>query len=195
MMPRIPRWLLITLIVTVIAAIVTGLVFLIIKAPTIGWIVTGILLAAIVIVAIMTVPQFIKLYKFNKYFKENEAQLSSLPALMQSGRTQEALSRFDGVMKHAPENAYIFYMKAHFLQAAGKQSEALASAQKALTMADKDPYLQTMLQQSGGQMGQPSTVTEFKSQLHDMIVSLEPRVAQMRQRREKAVKERKKKSR
>ncbi len=193
---RFPRWLLITLVVLAVAVLTIGIVLLLrSQYPYLGWALLALVIAALVIIGATTIPQLIKLYRFQKYFKQHEAQLQTLPSLMQSGRTQEALSRFEGVMKHAPENAYLIYLRAFFLQAAGKLPEALGSANKALAMADKDPFLPTMLQQMGGQMGQPSTVPEFKAQLEEMRESLEPRVQQMRVRREKAVAKRKKKSR
>jgi 4-hydroxy-L-threonine phosphate dehydrogenase PdxA len=54
------------------------------------------------------------------------AWLRQLPALMQSGHMQEALARFESVMKEAPDSAYIYYMRAYFLQAAGKPQPRLA---------------------------------------------------------------------
>jgi len=197
---RYPRWLIITAIAAVVIILVgadvlffrSGLRFFGISW---GWIFLGFLIALIAIIAASVLPTFLKLYKFNKYFKEHESQLHGLPNLMQSGRTQEALSRFESVMKEAPDSAYIFYTRAFFLQAAGKLPEALSSARKALALAPKDPMLLPTLQQAGGQMGQPTTLEGFKQQLEELCRSLEPRVTQMRERREKAVSKRKKKSR
>jgi len=195
---RLPRWLLITLLSIAVVAVVTGLVLMIRHhgvVGLIGWIITGVLIVLLVLFVSFSAPQLIKLYKFQKYFKQHEAQLRLLPALMQSGRTQEALMRFEGVMKHAPDNAYLFFMRASFLKAGGKMPEAMAAANKALSLIDKDPFLPQMLQQVGGQMGQPTTVSEFREQLEELKRGLEPRVNSMRERHEKAVQKRKKKSR
>jgi tetratricopeptide (TPR) repeat protein len=196
MQSRLPRWAIIALIVLVVAAIGVGIFFLFWTGHAIiGWIVSGLIIAAIAIIAATTVPQLYKLYKFQKYFKQHENALNMLPSLMQSGRIQEAMVRFEGVMKHAPENAYIYYLRAFFLQAGGKQAEALSAANKAMSLVDKDPFLATLLQQQGGQMGQPTTVEGFKEQLRDLQHNLEPRVNQMRERRKQAAEKRKKKSR
>lgn len=199
MKSRLPRWLIIALIALAVIAVVTGLVFMTRSSGWValaGWIISGLLIVLIIVFVSVSAPQLIKLYKFQKYFKAHEDQLRLLPSLMQSGRTQEAMMRFDGVMKHAPDNAYLYYMKAFFMKAAGKLPEAMAATTKALSLVDRDPYLQTMLQQvSGQQMGQPSTVAEFKEQLEDLKRSLEPRVNLMRERHDKAVSKRKKKSR
>lgn len=197
---RFPRWLIITGIVVLVAALVFGIVMLfrsgwMLWGVNAGWFGLGLLIAIIAVVLISVAPSLIRLYKFQKYFKTHEAQLHGLPALMQSGRTQEALMRFESVMKHAPDSAYIYYMRAFFLQAAGKLPEALTSAKKAISLAANDPLLPATLQQVGGQMGQPTTVEGFKEQLEELRRSLEPRVNQMRERREKAAKDRKKKSR
>ncbi len=194
-MARLPRWLLITLIALAVLVVVGLLVWLIRSHPLIGWIITGILLAAILVFLAVTGPPLYRLYKFQKYFKAHESQLSSLPNLMSTGRVQEATMRFEGVMKNAPENAYVYYMRAFFLQAAGKLPEAMSATQKAITLIGRDPFLPMILQQMGGQMGQPTTVEGFRAQLEDLQRSLQPRVSQMRERREKAVEKRKKKSR
>lgn len=199
MLSRLPRWLLFTLIGIVLTLLVSGIVILTLSGTywvrLTGWIIGGLLIGLVVVLASTVGPQLYKLYKFNKYFKTQEAQLRMLPTLMQTGRTQEALARFGEVMKHAPDNAYLQYMHAFFLNTGGKPQEALSAANKALTMVDRDPFLPAMLQQMGGQMGQPTTVADFKSQLYELKESLEPRVNQMRERREKAVSKRKKKSR
>ena len=195
MVSRLPRPVLIALIVIAVLAVVVGLVFLTRWNPLVGWIVTGVIVAAIIIIAATAGPPMYRLYKFQKYFKQHEAQLNMLPSLMQTGRTQEALVRFEGVMKQAPDNAYVFYMRAFFLQAAGKLPEAMSAANKAMSLVSRDPYLSLILQQMGGQMGQPTTVEGFKEQLEDLRRQLEPRVQQMRDRREKAISKRKKKSR
>ncbi|MHB9027028.1 MAG: tetratricopeptide repeat protein [Armatimonadota bacterium] len=195
MISRLPRWLLITLIALIAAGIATGLVFLF-RNDNLrlwGWILTGVLVALLAVFAAVTLPPLIRLYRFQKYFKQHEKQLSLLPNLMQSGRTQEAQMLFDGVMKHAPDNAYLLYMQAFFLQAAGKLPQAMSVANKALSLVGRDPFLPMILQQVGGQMGQPTTVEGFREQLEDLRDSLEPRVNQMRERREKAVKKREKK--
>jgi len=195
MASRIPRPILIALIALAVIVVVGGLVWLIHVNPMVGWIVTGVILAALIIVAVTTGPPLYKLYKFQQYFKQHETELNMLPSLMQTGRTQEALVRFEGVMKQAPDNAYVFYMRAFFLQAAGKLPEAMSAANKAMSLVGRDPYLSLILQQMGGQMGQPTTVDGFKEQLENLRQQLEPRVQQMRERREKAINKRKKKSR
>ena len=85
--------------------------------------------------------------------------------------------------------------RAFYMQSAGKYPEALQSANKALALAATDPLLLPQLQQNAGQMGQPTTIEGFKENLQELRRALEPRVRLMRERREKAVKERKKKSR
>lgn len=151
--------------------------------------------ALLAVVAVILGPQLYKAFKFQKVFKAHEAQMRLLPGLMQAGRTQEALMHFDNLMKQAPDNAYLFFMHAQFLRAGGKLPEAMNATKKALAMAERDPMLQMTLQQVGGQMGQPTSVKEFKEQAQEMQRSLEPRVSQMRERHEKAVSKRKKKSR
>lgn len=197
MLSKLPRWLLITLFVAAVVIVVGGLIALSVNESTrtIGLVASGVIVALLIIIAVTTGPQMYRMYRFSKHMKANETQLNMLPMLMQTGRTQEALSRFDTVMKDAPDNAYIMYMKAHFLEAAGKLPEALSAANKALDLAGKDATLQMTLQQVGGQMGQPTTVDGFKSQVQLKIDELRPRVNDIRLRRQKAVKERKKKSR
>ena len=196
---RLPRWLLITLLALAVVVLVTGLVLMIRSSiywvHLTGFILSGVLIVLLVLFVSFSAPQLIKLYKFQKYFKQHEAQLKLLPSLMQTGRTQEALMRFEGVMKHAPDNAYLYYMRASFLKAGGKLPEAMAAANKALSLIDKDPFLPQMLQQVGGQMGQPTTVAEFREQLEELRRTLTPRVSQMRERHDKAVEKRKRKSR
>jgi tetratricopeptide (TPR) repeat protein len=198
MTSRLPRWLLITLVSVALLVLIGVLWWLINAGGTqriVGWVLLGLLLVALIVIASVVAPPLVRLYRFSKYFKKHEDQLRLLPTLLQSGRIQEALIRFEGVMKHAPENAYLYYMRANFLQAAGKLPEALAAANKAMTLVTRDPFLAMILQQMGGQMGQPTTVDEFKEQLELLRRSLEPRVFQMRERRDKAVTKRKKKSR
>jgi len=196
MFARMPAWVKITLLAVALIALGTGIYFLFTQVSVIaGWIVLGVLIAVVAIVAITMVPPLYKLYRFQKYFKQHEKDLNMLPSLMQTGHVQDALVRFEGVMKHAPDNAYIYYMRAFFLQSAGKLPEAMSAANKALSLVPKDPFLPMMLQQSGGQFGQPTTVEGFKEQLEELRSSLEPRLNQMRDRREKAVAKRKKKSR
>ncbi|MHB9106738.1 MAG: tetratricopeptide repeat protein [Armatimonadota bacterium] len=186
----------ITLLALLLIVIGIGIYILFTQVSAIaGWIVLGVLIAAIAIVAITTVPPLYKLYRFQKYFKQHEKDLNMLPGLMQSGHVQDALTRFEGVMKHAPDNAYIYYLRAFFLQSAGKLPEAMSAANKALSLVNRDPFLPMLLQQSGGQLGQPTTVEGFKEQLEDLRRTLEPRLNQMRTRREQAVAKRKKKSR
>lgn len=197
MLSRLPRWLLITLFVLLVVVLVGGLIALSVNESTrtVGLVASGVVVAVLIIMAIAVGPQLYRMYRFSKHLKAHEDQLNALPSLMQAGRTQEALARFDNVMKDAPDNAYIMYMKIHFLEAAGKWSEALTAANKALDLAGKDASLQMTLQQMGGQMGQPTTVEGFKAQVRAKIDELKPRVTEIRQRREKAAKERKKKSR
>lgn len=200
MTSRFPRWLIITLIVAAVAVIALVDVLLFrsgwrVLNINLGLLFLGLIIGIIAIIVATVAPQLIRLYKFQKYFKTHESQLSGLASLMQTGRTQEALMRFESVMKHAPDNAYIYYMRALFNQAAGRLPEALSATNKALSLAPRDPMLQVTLQQVGGQMGQPTTVDGFKEQLEELRRSLEPRVTQMRERREKAAKNRKKKSR
>ncbi len=113
---------------------------------------------------------------------------------MKSGQTQEAMTRFESIMKDAPDSAFLHYTRAFYMQSAGKYPEALQSANKALALAATDPLLLPQLQQNAGQMGQPTTIEGFKENLQELRRALEPRVRLMRERREKAVKERKKKS-
>lgn len=196
MFARLPAWVKISLLVLALLVIGGAIYLLFTRVSVIaGWIVLGVLIAAIVVIAITTVPPLYRLYRFQKYFKQHEKELNMLPSLMQSGHVQDALVRFEGVMKHAPDNAYIYYMRAFFLHSAGKLPEAMSAANKALSLAPKDPFLPMMLQQAGGQFGQPTTVEEFKQQLEDLRRSLEPRLHQMRTRREQAQAKRKKKSR
>jgi len=196
MFARLPAWVKIALLALAVVAVGFGIYLLFTRVnPIVGWIVLGVLIAAIAAIAITTVPQLYRLYRFQKYFKKHEKDLNMLPSLMQSGHVQDALVRFEGVMKHAPENAYIYYMRAFFLQSAGKLPEAMSAANKALSLVNRDPFLAMMLQQTGGQFGQPTTVQAFKEQLEDLRRGLEPRLNQMRDRREKAVAKRKKKSR
>jgi len=191
----LPRWLLITLAALAVIVLGAGLFFLFRWSALGGYIVAGVLVAILVILGVTLGPHLYKLYKFNKYFKQHEDQLKLLPNLLAANRTQEAVMRFEGVMKEAPENAYMLYFRAIFLQRAGKLSEAMNAANRALVLAKSDPMLPAMLQEMKGQYGQPSTVEEFKEQLEQLRSTLEPRVTQMRQRREKAVEKRKKKSR
>jgi tetratricopeptide (TPR) repeat protein len=198
MLNRLPRWLLFTLLGLLLVIIVTGLVVMIHSGGVlwyIGWGISALLVIVLIVLISVSAPQLIKLYKFQKYFKAHEEQLKTLPSLLQTGRTQEAMMRFEGMMKHAPDNAYLYYMQAFMLKAGGKLNEALVATDKALALASNDPYLKTMLQQAGGQMGQPTTVDEFKQSLTELRRTLEPRVNSMRERHEKAVAKRKKKSR
>jgi tetratricopeptide (TPR) repeat protein len=145
------------------------------------------------------VQELLRYRKFNQYYKQHEASLQKLPTLMQSGRMGEAVTRFEEAMKEAPDNAYFLYMRAFFLQAAQRYPESISAANKALAMAEKDPMLPSMLkeakQQAGGQMDLPETVTEFRTKLEELKRALEPRVMQMRARREAAKAKHKKKSR
>jgi len=195
MFARLPAWVKITLAALVVLALAALVFFLFRVSPIAGWIFLGVLIAAIAVIAITTVPQLYKLYRFQKYFKQHEKDLNMLPGLMQTGHVQDALIRFEGVMKHAPENAYIYYLRAFFLQSAGKLPEAMSAANKALNLVNRDPSLPMILQQNAGQMGQPTTVEGFKEQLEEMRRGLEPRLHQMRTRREQAQAKRKKKSR
>lgn len=195
MMPNMPRWLIITIIALVVAAIATGLFFLIRWNPTVGWITTGLLIALIAVLAAINIPPLLKLYKFQKYFKEHENAMLGLAGLMQSGRIAEATQRFESVMKEAPDNPYVHYMRAFFLYQVQKFPDAYTAAGRALKLADSDPYLPMLLQQAAGQYDQPTTVRDFKLRLTELRDNLEPRLSQARERREKAVERRKKKSR
>ena len=197
--PKMQRWYIIALIVAAVAVIALLDVLLFHSGSLFGiswgWLFLGLIVGVLAVAAAIVAPQLIKLYRFQKHFKEHEKQLQTLPSLMQSGHTQEAIARFEHMMKDAPDSAFLHYTRAFYMQAAGRSAEALQSANKALALAAKDPLLLPQLQQNGGQMGQPTTIEGFKEKLEDLRRSLEPRVRQMRERREKAVKERKKKSR
>ncbi|MEI7832625.1 MAG: tetratricopeptide repeat protein [bacterium] len=199
MQSRLPRWLIITLTALAVAVLL-GLIswggYALIKT----WQIIGLGIFLVIIVGLgifiwIGIKPLIQYYKFNKYYQSQESQLKNLPGLLQAGRTTEALARFEGVMKHAPDSAYIYFMRANFLQSAGKLPEALTAANKALALSATDPILASMLKEAGGQMGQPSTVTEFKAQLNELIATIEPKVTAIRMRREKARREKKKKSR
>lgn len=199
MQSRLPRWAIITLTALAVA-VVLGLISwggfaLIHKWGALGLGVFLVILIGLGIFLYIGLKPLIQYYKFNKYYQKQEGQLKNLPGLLQAGRTQEALARFEGVMKHAPDSAYIFFMRANFLQSAGKLPEALTAANKALALSGSDPMLASMLKEAGGQMGQPANVAEFKEQLTELIQSIEPRVSAIRMRREKARREKKKKSR
>ena len=199
MLSRLPRWLLISIIVAAVVIVVGGAILLVVLGQgwveLVGWIILGILLVAVIVFSIYGLPQLIKLYRFQKYYKANEANIKNLGNMVQSGRTSGALMQFDDVMKHAPDSAYMFYMRALLLQSTGKHIEAIASANKALAMIGKDPMLAAQLKELSGQMGQPSTVEEFRVKVEELKSTLEPRVTQMRERHQKAVSKRKKKSR
>ncbi len=203
MTPNVSRWKAISIVagVVVLLVIITLLLF---RIPpfkigpvdlSAGGIWVFILLGIISFLAIKFVPMFVQYFKFNKYYKANEEALKNLPRMLQNQRSAGAVMQFDNLMQNAPDSAYIYYMKAFFYQTSGKFGEALSSARKALAMADKDMLLPMILQQSGGQMGQPTTLSEFKEQLTGMCAMLEPKVSDTRLRREKAVEKRKKKSR
>lgn len=203
MMPDFSRWKAISIVAGVVLLLVI-ITILLYKIPTfmlgpltvsIGWIWIALIIALLSVLAYKFVPMFVQYYKFNKYYKANEEALKNLPRMLQNQRSAGAVMQFDNLMQNAPDSAYIYYMKAFFYQTSGKYGEALSSARKALAMADKDMLLEMILQQSGGQMGQPTTKIEFKDQLTSMCAMLEPKVSDNRQRREKAVEKRKKKSR
>jgi tetratricopeptide (TPR) repeat protein len=191
----LPRWLLYTLIGLAVLVIVGLIIFLYRVSPLAGGIVTGVLVVVLAIIALTVGPQLYKLYKFQKYFKAHEETLKLLGTLMAAGRTQEAVMRMEELMKNAPENAITQFMRAMFLERAGKYSEAMSAAGRALTLAKKDPMLPAMLQEMKNQPGLPGSMDEFREQMEEMRTSLEPRVNQMRQRKEKAKADRKKKSR
>ena len=198
-MSKLPRWLLISLIVIAVGAIVTGLVFLIRSEVTwMYW--TGLILAFLIVAIIIAVattlgPQLFKLYKFQKKLNTEESSFRSLEGLLQQGKVHEATLRFNHLMKDAPDNAYLFYMKAMFMRQAGQTLEAYDAAKNALKFANTDQSLTASLQQVGGQMGQPTTVAEFKTQVKAIIAELEPKIKEMKAKKEKAVQKRKKKSR
>lgn len=199
MLSRLPRWLIITLISLVVAVVIGGSILMVVLGSGwvawAGWVIIGIIVLAVILFSIYGLPQLIKLYRFQKYYKANEANIKNLGNMVQSGRAAGALQQFDGVMKHAPDSAYMLYMHALLLQSAGKHIEALSAANKAIDLISKDPMLPAQLKEMAGQMGQPTTVEEFRQQVEDLRRSLEPRVSQMRERHQKAVSKRKKKSR
>ncbi len=179
-------------VVLLIAAAIAGLF---IWSPLAGWIGVGVIVVVLAILAIVYLPPVFRWMRFQKTFKKFEGQLQQLPTLMMAGRTQQALLLFEEAMKEAPENAYTYYLRARFNERAGKLPEALAAANKALSLAGSDPFLPVILQQVGGQAGQPATVAEFRRQTEEMRGALEPRVNMVRQQKERAKKDRKKKSR
>ncbi len=203
MMPNFSRWKAIAIVAGVVVLLVAITIGLF-KIPTVNlgpinisfgivWVL--IIIGVLSFLAYKFVPMFVQYYKFNKYYKANEEALKNLPRMLQNQRSAGAVMQFDNLMQNAPDSAYIYYMKAFFYQSSGRLGEALSSARKALAMADKDMLLPMILQQSGGQMGQPTTLSEFKASLTEMCAVLEPKVSDTRQRREKAVEKRKKKSR
>jgi hypothetical protein len=205
MMPNFSRWKAIAIVAGVVVLVVLIIVGLFkIGSTTLpfglppihwGWLFVLLLIGVLSFLAYKFVPMFVQYYKFNKYYKANEEALKNLPRMLQNQRSAGAVMQFDNLMQNAPDSAYIYYMKAFFYQSSGRLGEALSSARKALAMADKDMLLPMILQQSGGQMGQPTTLSEFKASLTEMCAVLEPKVSDTRQRREKAVEKRKKKSR
>ena len=201
MLSRMPRWLMLTLLILAVVIVIGGLVLMSISRTPwlhiVGLSLSGLLVALIIILVATQGPQLLKMYRFQRHFKGGggEAMIRSLPTLLEAGRTQEAMMRFDQAMKDAPDMAYMFYMRAMLARGAGKLPEAMAAANKALSLIPNDPTLASSLQQAGGQMGQPRTVDEFRTQLEELRRSLAPRVSAMRERHDKAVSKRKKKSR
>lgn len=202
MNPRLQRWGSLALIVAAVAILALGDVLLFrsgwkLFGVSWGWLFLGLIVAVLAVAIAIVAPQLIKLYRFQKHLKKHEQQLLTLPSLMKAGHTEEAMARFERMMqdKDAQDSAFLHYMRAFYMQSVGKNAEALHSANKALSLATSDPLLLPQLQQNGGQMGQPTTIAGFKEQLEDLRRTLEPRVRQMRERRERAAKERKKKSR
>ena len=198
-MSKLPRWLLISIIVVALGALITGLVFLISSEVTwmqwTGLILSGVLVIAIVVLATTIGPQLIKLYKFQKKMNAEDGNLRGLEGLLMQGKVHEATLRFNRLMKDAPDSAYLYYMKAMFMKQTGNNLEAYDAAKNALKFSSTDASLQASLQQTGGQMGQPTTVTEFKAQLKEIIAELEPKIKLQQAKKEKAVQKRKKKSR
>ena len=184
-----------TLIGLAVLVLVGLIIFLYHVNVLAGSIVTGLLVVLLAGIGLTVGPQLYKLYKFQKYFKGHEDTLKLLGTLMAAGRTQEAVMRMEDLMKNAPENAYTQFMRAMFLNSAQKFPEAMSAASRALTLAKNDPMLPAMLQEMKGQPGLPGSIDEFNTQMEELRSSLEPRVNQMRQRREKAQAQRKKKSR
>ena len=199
MASKLPRWLIITLIALALLVLIGGNILLYhLKFPyglIFGGLLTMAMLAVVIGLATLYGPMLWRYYKFSKYYKENEDTLRQLPHLMQQHRSMAAQSQFEGIMKNAPEGAYIYFMKAFFYQSSEQFPEALYAAKRALALAGNDQMLPILLQQAGGEMGQPKTVAEFKEQMERLVDSLQPRVTQMRQRREKSIEKRKKKSR
>jgi hypothetical protein len=188
-----PKVILITaLVVLAIAATIWALFTL---HPIAGWVVVGLIVVVLAVLGIMYLPPLFRWLRFQKTFKKYEGQLSQLPNLMMAGRTQQADLLFEEATKEAPESAYFYYMRAMFKKQAGKMPEALSAVNKAISMISTDAFLPVILQQAAGQPGQPGTVSEFRRMAEQLRDDLEPRVNAMRQVKEKAKKDRKKKSR
>ena len=198
-MNKLPRWLLIAIIIIGVTGIVTGLVFMI-RSGT-GWVHwTGLILTLVLIAIIISLvtylgPQLYKLYKFQKKLNNEESGFRELESMLAQGRVHEATQKFKYIMKDAPDSAYIYYMKAVFLKNTGNNVEAYKAAKSALGLANTDASLNASLEQGAGQMGLPTTKAEFKIMLRDMIAELEPKVKEQQTKKEKAVQKRKRKSR
>lgn len=188
-----PKAILITAVVVLaIAATIWGLFTL---NRIAGWVAIGIIVLIIAVLGFIYLPPLFRWLRFQKTFKKFEGQLAQLPNLMMAGRTQQADLLFEEATKEAPESAYFYYMRAMFKKQAGKMPEALNAVNKAVSMISTDAFLPIILQQAAGQPGQPGTVSEFRRMAEQLRDELEPRVNTMRQQREKAKKDRKKKSR
>jgi len=202
-MSKLPRWLLITLISVGLGGIITGLVFMIrssiVWVNWTGLILIMLLVALAIVLATYIVPQLRKAHQMKKFIEnmpDPEATSRSLESLAQQGKAHEATLRFNQMMKDAPDNAYLYYMKAMFMRNVGNTVEAYEAAKSALSLtSDNDPSLSAMIQESASQPGMPSTVSEFRAQLKSIISDLEPKIKEINARKEKAVQKRKRKSR
>jgi len=199
-MNKLPRWLLISVLVVAVCALITGLVFMIRSdTPWVHW--TGVIVAFVVIAIIIFIattfgPKLIKLYKFQKHLSNREDDFRSIYGLANQGKAHEAAARFNSLMKGAPDSAYIYYMKAVFMKNTGNMKDSYDAAKNALYFADRDPSLAAQLQQGASQLpGQPTTLAEFKAELQVIIAELEPKMKEIQLKKEKAVQKRKKKSR
>jgi hypothetical protein len=199
MFQKLPRWGQITLL-ALGALIVLGLLGLGVYAMSAWLHIWGLLISLAILgglgaVLYVSLKPLLKYYQFSKKAPQHEALMRQLPGLLQAGRTQEAIARFDDVMNDAPENAYFFYLRAYFFRGVQKQSEALSAAKKALTLMKSDALLAEMIKQGAAQPGAPGSTQEFRENLEQLIDDIEPRLHASRQRREKARADRKKKSR
>lgn len=195
MTPNISRTKVILITIGVVLLIVAAIFGLFRLSTLAGWIVVGIIVVVLGVLAYMYLPPLFQWMRFQKKFKKYEGQMGQMSNMLMANRTQQADLLFEEVTKDAPESAYFYYMRAMFKSRAGKLPEALAAVNKAIAMIKTDAFLPVILQQAGNQPGQPSTVSEFRRMAEELKDDLEPRVTSVRQQKEKAKKDRKKKSR